>query len=79
MDVIQIGDKVRIKNKENWPVKPGYIFADAEGTVVKWIEYNEALKEFKNFILIKIEKAEGDGAAYIGNKMCFRIDDVVKI
>lgn len=79
MDVIRVGDKVKIKDKQDWPAKPGYIFADAEGTVVKWIEYDEALKEFKNFILLRLEKAEGNGVAYIGNNMCFRIDDVVKI
>lgn len=79
MDVIQIGDRVKIKDKQDWPAKPGYIFGNAEGTVVKWVEYEEALKDFQNFILIRLEKAEGNAKAYLGNKMCFRIDDVDKV
>ena len=69
---IKVGDRVRIKDRADWPTPPGYRLAKAEGMVVKWLEYEEVMEEFPEFILIELEKADGKGKVYIGNKMFFR-------
>jgi len=76
---IQTGDRVRIKRKTDWPEPPGYRFGNAEGTVVKWLEYDEVLDGFEDFVYVHIEKAEGEGEPYLGNNMCFRTYDLEKI
>ena len=79
MTKIKAGDRVRIKNRANWPTPPGYRLANAEGTVVKWLEYDEVMEEFPEFILVKLEKAEGEGKVYIGNNMFFQVENLEKI
>ena len=79
MDKIKVGDRVRIKGRENWPIPPGYRLANAEGTVVKWLEYEEVMEEFPEFILVNLEKAEGEGKVYIGNRMFFHEENLEKI
>ena len=79
MAKIKVGDRVRIKDRANWPSPPGYRLANAEGTVRKWLEYEEVMEEFPEFILVRLEKAEGEGKAYIGNDMFFQEDNLEKI
>ena len=79
MAEIKVGDRVRIKERTNWPSPPGFRLANAEGTVVKWVEYDEVMEEFPEFILVKLEKAEGEGKVYIGNNMFFQEENLEKI
>jgi hypothetical protein len=79
MATIKVGDKVRIKDRAHWPSPPGYRFANAEGTVVKWVEYDETMEDFKDFVYVHIEKAQGEGNVYIGNNMFFFAENVEKI
>jgi hypothetical protein len=79
MAKVKVGDKVRIKGRTEWPLPPGYRFANAEGTVVKWVEYDEAMEEFNDFVYVHIEKAQGEGQVYVGNNMLFRAENVDKI
>jgi len=79
MAKIKVGDKVRIKEQADWPAPPGYRLARAEGTVVKWVEYDEVMAEFANYVMVQLEKAEGDGKVYIGNSFFFRAENLEKI
>lgn len=76
MAKFKVGDKVRIKPRGNWPSPPGYRFANAEGTVIKWVEYDEAMKEFNDFVYIRIEKAHGEGQTYVGDSLLFKADNL---
>lgn len=71
------GDKVRIKDRKDWPVP--YRYANGEGTVVKWIEWDELMDEFRDFTYIHLEKADGDGKAYIGKYLLFPSETLEKI
>lgn len=79
MAEIKVGDKVRIKDQKNWPSPPGYRLAKAEGTVVKWVEYDEVTEEFKDFVYVHLGKAEGEGKVYIGNNMFFKVEELERI
>lgn len=79
MAKIKVGDRVRIKDRADWPAPPGYRLANAEGTVIKWLEYKEVMEEFPEFILVSVEKAEGEGKVYIGNSMFFQEENLEKI
>ena len=79
MAKIKVGDRVKIKDRTQWPSPPGYRFAKAEGTVVKWVEYDETMEDFHDFVYVHIEKAQGEGKVYIGNNMFFLAENVEKI
>ena len=76
---IKVGDRVRIKGRTDWPSSPGYRLAGAEGTVVKWVDYDEVMEEFQNYIYVKLDKAKGEGKVYIGNTFFFREENLEKI
>ena len=79
MATVKVGDKIRIKERANWPSPPGYRLASAEGTVVKWIEYDEVMEDFQEYVLVRLEKAEGDAKVYIGNEMFFKAENLDKL
>jgi hypothetical protein len=79
MAKIKVGDRVRIKGRKDWPSPPGFRFASAEGTVGKWVEYDDVMEGFEDFVYVHLEKAEGEGEVYIGNNMLFRVEDLEKI
>ena len=74
---IKIGDKVRIKDRTDWPSPPGYKLANSEGTVVKWFDYVEPMEEFQDYVHVKLEKTEL--TEYIGNVWPFRVENLEKI
>ena len=77
---INVGDRVRIKDKKDWVSPPGFIFANAEGTVVKWTDMDEQWKGYEEFIYVQIEKAEGAAEVYVkSNPKIFMIEDIEKI
>ena len=79
MTEFKLGDRVRVKSQKDWPSPPGFRFANAEGTVVNWVEYEEVMAGFQDNIYVHIEKAQGEGKVYIGNDMNFRAEDLEKI
>ena len=79
MATISVGDKVKIKDRKDWPSPPGYRLANAEGTVVKWSEWQEPMADFLNNIYVRIDKAEGEGKMFIGKETFFRVENVEKI
>ena len=76
---IQPGDRVRIKERTDWPTPPGYIMANAEGTVVRWSEYPGVMDDFDDYVHVKLEKAEGAAQIYVGHTFPFQVDKVEKI
>ena len=80
MAEFKVGDKVRIKDRKDWPTPPGFIFANAEGAVVNWTEKEEFWKGYEEFVYVQIEKAEGAAAVYItSNPKFFRVEELEKI
>jgi hypothetical protein len=79
MTDIKIGDRVRVKGQKDWPSPPGYRLANAEGTVVRWVEDEEVMEGFEDFIYVHLEKAGSGGEVYIGNNMTFLAGDLEKI
>ena len=79
MSSIEVGDRVKIKDRKVWPSPPGYRFDDAEGVVVKWVEYDASGDDFKDFVYVHLEKANGEGAEYIGSHLLFRAESLEKI
>lgn len=77
--VFKLGERVMVNGRSDWPDPPGYPFANAEGTVVPWIEYSEVLQQFSEFVYVRIDKAEGRAAQYVGGAYCFHADNLIKV
>lgn len=74
---IKVGDRVRVKPQAGWPIPPGYRFEGAEGTVVKWVQYDDAMADFKDFVIcLKMDTGKGEAAEYVGSTLLFRVQDV---
>jgi hypothetical protein len=77
---LNVGDRVRIKPQHDWPDPPGFRFEGAEGTVVKWVEYDAAMADFRDVVVcIHLEDLQGEGEVYVGSSLLFRVDDVEKV
>jgi hypothetical protein len=75
MAEIKIGDRVRIKDRPDWPSPPGYRLADSEGTVTKVWE-PEGNELFRECIEVKIDKSQAE----LGfSTLTFRIENLEKI
>ncbi len=68
MAEIKVGDRVRIKDRSDWP--GDYKTADSEGTVIE-------VQEPWGYIIIHLEKTNAPVA--LGTTMTFREDAVEKI
>ena len=79
MAAFKVGDRVRVKGRADWPSPPGFVLTNAEGTVVKWVDYDETMEEFQDYFHVKLEKANGQGQVYIGNTFVFRVENLEKI
>ena len=77
MAEIKIGDRVRIKDRRDWPTPPGYRLAGSEGVAVKICEWEEILDEFPEYIKVKIDKTGAD--VPVGATMLFREENLEKI
>ena len=64
----------------DWPAQPGFRFAGAEGTVEKWVEYDDAMADFRDVVVcVRIESAHGEGRDYIDSPLLFRPEDLEAI
>jgi len=79
MGAFNLGDRVIVNSRTEWPDPPGYQFAGAEGVVSRWVEYEETLEGFSDFVFVRIEKAEGRAAPYLGGSYYFRAEDLIKV
>ena len=75
----KIGNRVKVKGRADWPSPPGFRLTNAEGTVVKWVDYDEVMEEFEDYFHVLLEKADGEGKAYVGNTFVFRVENLEKI
>lgn len=74
---LEYGSKVKIKEKKLWPSPPGFRFANAEGIVVKWVKFEEVMRDFgEDYICVKITKAKDEATPYVGMKLIFKTEDV---
>jgi hypothetical protein len=76
----ETGERVRIKAPSDWPSPPGYRFAGAEGTVVKWVEYDAVMADFTEAVMcVRLERVPADAEAYAGDALVFRVEDVERL
>lgn len=65
MAKFNMGDKVRIKDRPDWPNSPGYRFAGAQGTVIE-SDFDELMGEFlPHMVFVKLEKAGENAKEYV--------------
>lgn len=76
MATIKIGDRVRVKDRKDWPIPP-YRLANSEGVVVKMAEWGEVLEEFQEYVKVQIEKS--GAKEYIGTPLIFRVENLEKM
>ena len=74
---IKIGDRVRVKDRKDWPSPPGYRLTNSEGTVVTWVEYKEPMEDFKNYAHVKLDKSGAE--EFVGLTVVFRTANLKKI
>ena len=72
---INIGDRVRIKNRKDWPSPPGYKLANSEGQVVEVEDWAE--EDVEGFIKVQLQKTKSDFE--IGTQLTLRSEAVEKI
>lgn len=77
MTTIKLGDRVRIKDRSDWPFHPEYRLTDMEGIVTKLWESMDVMEEFQEYITIRIEKTTTDFA--VGTSLVFRMENLEKI
>ena len=77
MAEINIGDKVRVKDRPDWVSPPGYRLANSEGTVVKISDCEDLLDEFQEYVKVQIDKTSAD--VKTGTTMLFRVENLEKI
>ncbi len=73
----RLGARVRLRAPDDWPADPRSRFEGAEGTVVNWVEYEDAMAAFLDVVVcVRIERARGEGEAYVGSPLLFRPEDL---
>lgn len=74
---IKKGDRVRIKDRKDWPAPPGYRLANSEATVVKITEWEEQMADFPEYYKVRIDKTSSD--IKIGSEIILREEYLEKI
>ena len=56
--LFKVGDKVKIKDRTDWPSPPGYRLANLTGRVVEGLglDDSEETEEFRDFVDIQLDK-----------------------
>ena len=67
---IKRGDKIRVKDRKDWPSPPGYKLANSEGDVTQ-------VMEKEGFVVMHLRKTNSD--IDLGSTLMFRLDQVEKI
>ena len=74
MSDINVGDRVRIKDRSDWPLPSGYQLAQHEGTVFELVEETEG---YQGYITVLLDKDTSGIDKSI--PLAFRIESVEKI
>lgn len=69
METINLGDKVKIKDRSDWPANPKYRFAGAQGQIVRL--YDESFAEIRMLMHV-------DGVRD-GSCLSFTLDSLEKV
>ena len=78
MAKFNVGDKVRIKDKPDWPTPPGFVFKNAEGTVIH-SEFDELMMDFQpHLVFVQLDKVGKNANQYKDIGLWFLTDDVEK-
>lgn len=58
MSEINVGDRVKIKDRPDWPTPPGYRLAESEGIVIKIWEQDgpDGSEPLQNYVSVRIIK-----------------------
>lgn len=78
MTGIKVGDRVRLRKATQYPC-PGYVFGDAEGTVNKWLEWEELMEGFEDYVYVKLDKTAPGAEEFINKGEFFLLSEVEKI
>lgn len=76
MSKLKVGERVRVKDRIDWPSPPGYRLAASEGVVTKIWE-SGGLEVFQDYIQVKLEKSGPD--VDISHTYNFRIENLERI
>lgn len=80
MAEFKVGDKVRIKSQPvNWPPCTEFTLLGAEGTASLWVDWQEAMEPYSEFVYVKIDQANGEGKVNEGAYMIFHEFTLEKI
>ena len=77
MAKFNIGDKVRIKDQPDWPNPPGFVFADAQGTVVHSY-FDELMEDYEHLVFVRLDKVGDKAKVYKDVGLWFLTDQVEK-
>ena len=77
MAKFNIGDKVRIKDQPDWPDPPGFVFANAQGTVVH-SDFDELMGDFEHLVFVQLDKVSDKAKVYKDIGLWFLADYVEK-
>jgi hypothetical protein len=59
MAELKVGDRVRVKNRADWPLPPGYRLANSEGVVCKiWEEAGP--EGYRQYVAVKFDRTRKD-------------------
>lgn len=73
----QVGRRVRLKPRPDWPTPPGFRFNGAEGMITRWVHYDDAMADFRDVVVcVRLDSARGEGRTYVGGSLLFRPDDL---
>jgi hypothetical protein len=56
MAEFKIGDRVKIKDRPDWPSKPGYLLAGSEGVIARWSNWPELFTDYPEYVWVIIDK-----------------------
>ncbi len=70
---LKIGDRVRIKERPDWPMPNGYKLANVEGTV------SQVLNEPKGYIRVLLDKENNTTGMDTSMPLPFKVEAVEKV
>lgn len=75
MPDIKLGDRAKVRTRDDWPSPPGYPLAGCIGTVVKvWDPDNPVLSRF---LEVRLDEAMGGFGG--GTPLTFHVEDLEKL
>jgi hypothetical protein len=70
MNIIKTGEMVKVLDRTDWPIPPGYKLANSEGTVF-------LVNEEEGFVTLRLEKTNAN--IPVNSFLTFRLENVEKL